>query len=116
VLVSGLDRSSAFDVINITLQLKRLRIIGPPKDIFEVIKVWLYHRANYVRMCVDGNHSILNDLLLGIVQGSVLGPVFYAIFVSLLFDIEEIFSSADHSCNIESSHVKIDLIKTWKSC
>ena len=35
------------------------------------------------------------DLLLGTVQGSILGPELYAIFVSPLFDLEELFAFAD---------------------
>jgi hypothetical protein len=37
----------------------------------------------------------LYDLLLGTVQGSILGPVLYAIFVSPMFDLEELSAFAD---------------------
>jgi hypothetical protein len=40
-------------------------------------------------------NSILHDLLLGTVQGSILGPVLYALYVSPLFEIEEFSAYAD---------------------
>jgi hypothetical protein len=47
---------------------------------------------------VDVTYSILFDLLLGTVQGSILGPVLYALFVSPAFDIEPHSAFADNSC------------------
>jgi hypothetical protein len=38
-LVSSLDLSLAFDVVNIKLHLKRLYIIGLPEEVFELISV-----------------------------------------------------------------------------
>ena len=93
VLVSSIDLSSAFDVVNIKLLLKRLRIIGLPDDVIDLIKVWLENRFYYVS--IDGKNSVLFDLLLGTVQGSVLGPVLYAIFVSPIFDIDDMLAFAD---------------------
>ena len=48
-------------------------------------------------MSIDGETSVLYDLLLGTVQGSVLGPILYAIFVSPIFDIVLLLSFADDS-------------------
>ena len=73
VIVASLDLSSAFDLVNIKLLIKRLTIIGLPNDVIQLIKVWLIHRPYYVS--IDGNNSILFDLLLGTLQGSILGPV-----------------------------------------
>jgi hypothetical protein len=51
------------------------------------------------------------DLLLGTVQGSLLGPVLYAIFVSPLFDIEPVLSFADDSYDIQTHKNKDQLKK-----
>jgi hypothetical protein len=59
------------------LLLKRLRIIGLPDDIVDLINIWLKNRLYHVS--VDGDNSVLHDLLLGTVQGSVLGPILYAV-------------------------------------
>jgi hypothetical protein len=41
ILVASFDLSSAFDIEKVKLLLKRLKIIGPPTDIIELIRVWL---------------------------------------------------------------------------
>jgi hypothetical protein len=84
--MSSLDLSVAFDVVNIDLLIKRLKIVGFPVDVVELIKVWLEKRFYYVS--IAGNNSTLYNLLLGTVQRSILGPVLYAIFVAPLFEIE----------------------------
>jgi hypothetical protein len=44
---------------------------------------------------VEGTNLILIDQLLATVQGSILGPVLYALIVSLLFDIETLSAFVD---------------------
>ena len=51
------------------------------------------NRSFYVT--VDGVSSILVFLPCGIVQGSILGPILYAIYVSSLFDISKLTNFAD---------------------
>jgi hypothetical protein len=60
---------------------------------------------------IDGNTSILFDLLPSKIQGSVLGPVFYTIFVSLLFNIIPLLLFADNSYTVELNACKINLVK-----
>ncbi len=85
--------SSAFDLVNVELLLKRLKIIQLPKDVIDLISVWLSNRSFYVS--IDGQNSIIFDLPLGTVQGSILGPILYAIFVSPLFDLYDLSNFAD---------------------
>ncbi len=107
-LVSSLDLSAAFDVVDIDLLLKRLEIVGLPEDLISLIKVWLKNRSYYVS--IDGENSVLHDLLLGTVQGSVLGPVLYAMFVSPVFDIVPMLAFADDSYRFESGADKTVLV------
>jgi retron-type reverse transcriptase len=93
VLLASFDLSAAFDIVNKNLLLKRLKVIGLPGDVIDLIGVWLRERSFYVSF--DGSNSILFDLLLGTVQGSILGPILYDIFVSPLFDIKEFDAFAD---------------------
>ena len=95
VLVASLDLSSAFDLVNIDLLIKRLKIVGLPDDLLALIEVWLRDRFFYVS--IDGVNSILYDLLLGTIQGSILGPILYAIFVAPMFDLESLLSFTDDS-------------------
>ena len=67
--------------------------MGLPSDVIDLIKIWLKNRMFYVS--VDGNNSLLYELLMGTVQGSILGPVLYAMFVSPMFDLEDLYAFAD---------------------
>jgi hypothetical protein len=92
-LMASLDLSSAFDVVNVELLLKRLKIVGIPDDIVELISVWLKNRCFYVT--VGENSSLVHLSNWGTVQGSILGPILYAIFVSPLFDLADMTLFAD---------------------
>ena len=48
VLMASLDLSSAFDVVNVELLMKRLEIVGLPNDILKLISTWLGCRHFYV--------------------------------------------------------------------
>ena len=109
VLLSSLDLSAAFDIVNIDLLLKRLTIIGLPCDVINLISVWLKERSYYVS--IDGINSVMFDLLLETVQGSILGPVLYAIFVSPIFDIDFALAFADDNFIPKINTCKIDLVK-----
>ena len=109
VLTTSIDLSSAFDLVNVDLLIKRLIKIGLPEDLIELIESWLKNRSYYVS--IDGEDSILYDLLLGTVQGSILGPVLYAIFVSPLFKIADLELFADDSFITKSNESVTELIK-----
>ena len=113
VLLASLDLSAAFNIVNISLLLKRLRILGLPNDIIDLIEVWLRNRMFYVT--VDGRNSRIYDLLLGTVQGSILGPVLYAIFIAPVFDIERLFAFADDKFVPMIGDDKTELVRNMES-
>ena len=84
VALAGIDLSAAFDVVDVELLIKRLTLLGLPKDVIKLIKIWLTERFFYVS--VNGSDSTIKVTWHGIVQGSILGPILYAIFISPLFD------------------------------
>ena len=92
-IMSSIDLSAAFDVVNVKLLLKRLQIIGLPNDIIKLIEIWLKNRMFYVD--IDGISSYMKSSDTGTIQGSRLGPILYAIFVSPLFDLEKMSNYAD---------------------
>ena len=92
-LMASLDLSAAFDVVNIGLLIKRLDIVGIPADVVSLIGTWLSERIFYVS--VDGDNSYFIAMNTGILQGSILGPILYAIFVAPLFDLEKLSNYAD---------------------
>ena len=104
-MMASIDLSAAFDVVNIGLLLKRLKILGLPNDVIELIKIWLSNRLFYVD--INGETSFLKSTDTGTIQGSRLGPILYAIYVSPLFDIEKMTNYADDNFIIKS-HVSLE--------
>ena len=92
-MMASVDLTAAFDVVNIDLLVRRLEIIGMPEDVVKLIDIWLRDRSFMVE--VNGEVSLVRLLLCGVVQGSILGPILYAIFVSPLFDIIKLTNYAD---------------------
>ena len=78
-ILSSLDHSSAFDIINRQLLFKRLEIFGLPEDVRSLIENWLEDRLFYVEC--SGNASTLHEDNSGTIQGSVLGPVLFCLFI-----------------------------------
>ena len=107
-LMASIDLSAAFDVVNINLLIKRLKIIGIPTDVIELIEIWLKNRLFYVD--IDGNCSYIKSSDSGTIQGSRLGPILYAIFVSPLFDLEKLTNYADDNFIIRWGKVLSELI------
>ena len=99
--MASIDLSSAFDVINVDLLLTRLRVIGLPGVLVGLIEIWLSERCFYVE--VDGLTSKFFDSNSGTIQGSILGPILYAIYVSPLFDLTELFNFADDNFTLSQS-------------
>ena len=44
VALASLDLSSAFDVVDVSLLIKRMRIMGLPDDIVCLVETWLNER------------------------------------------------------------------------
>ena len=107
-LMASLDLSSAFDVVNVKLLIKRLNIIGIPSDVVSLIETWLSRRHFYVS--IDDSNSCLISSDSGTIQGSILGPVLYAIYVSPLFDIQKLSNYADDNFVIRWNKCVNDLI------
>ena len=112
-LMSTLDLSSAFDVVNIELLLKRLRIMGLPSDIVLLISEWLQTRYFYVS--IEGDNSYVHQSGVGTVQGSILGPILYALFVSPLFDLAKMTLFADDNYIIHRNKQIPELLNEMKT-
>jgi hypothetical protein len=113
-LMSSLDLSAAFDVVNVKLLLKRLRILGLPDDVVVLIDKWLSVRHFFVSL--GDSSSIIHSLNVGTVQGSILGPILYAIFVSPLFELAKMTKFADDNFIIKCNKFIQELIVDMKMC
>ena len=78
--MASIDLSAVFDVINIELLIKRLRVLGLPEDVISLIEVWLKNRYLYVEL--NDLTSTFYEIKSGTIQGSILGPILYAIYVA----------------------------------
>ena len=58
--MASLDLSMAFDLVNTELLVKRLKIMGLPNDLKNLIREWLKDRSFYVE--VGNDCSALYDL------------------------------------------------------
>ena len=86
-----------------------------------LIKIWLSKRMFYVQ--VDGLNSKFYSKNTGTIQGSILGPILNAIYVSPLFDLTDLSNFADdnfaltwHSSKqdaISLMQTKLKVITTW---
>ena len=73
--------------------------MGLPPDLTNLIRDWLLERTFYVQLGDDC--SALFDSNVGTIQGSVLGPILYALFVSPLFDLTQLTNFADDNFYLE---------------
>ena len=72
---------------------------------------------------INGLNSKFYDISTGTIQGSILGPILYTIYVSPLFDLTDLSNFADdnfaltmNSCKQEATNqmqLKLQLITKW---
>ena len=99
VAMVSLDLSAAFDVVNHNLLIKRLRIKGLPNHLINIVQNWLSRRMMYVD--VNGKCSAFKDIDEGTLQGSVLGPVLFAMFISPIYETANLTTFADDNYLLE---------------
>ena len=103
-IMASLDLSAAFDLVNLDLLMKRLKIMGLPEDVRELLEVWLRGRHFYVE--ANGMTSAITETNIGTIQGSILGPILYALFIRPLYDLEKITTFADDNYIVENNRDK----------
>ena len=82
-----IDFSAAFDRVNHQGILYRVSSVGIGGSVLSVLMQFLSNRSQF--SLVDGCRSKLVNVMSGVPQGSVLGPLLFLLYTSELFSILE---------------------------
>ena len=77
-----LDQSAAFDVLSHKILTRKLALYNFSENFIEWITSYLSFRSQYVT--IGTRNSTFKNVTSGVPQGSVLGPIFYVIYVNEL--------------------------------
>ncbi len=111
VAMGSLDLTAAFDVVDVDLLMKQLLTLGLPSDWLDLLEAWLRDRATFVEVSAD--RSMHYNVNIGTVQGSILGPVLFSLFISPVFKMNNIVAYADETYMITSSRTKENAV--WRT-
>ena len=83
-LIAFADFSKAFDTVDYSIVIRKLHAIGLSKTALLWILSYLSNRQQFVQ--VNDKQSRLKDVLFGVPQGSVLGPVIFNLYANDMQD------------------------------
>ena len=97
-----MDLSKAFDTINHSLLLAKLKAYGFSNQALRLLQSYLCSR--FQRSIINGSFSNWNQAITEVPQGSILGPLLFNIFLNDIF----LFISKCQLCNYVELTILID--------
>ena len=114
-----LDLSKAFDRVWHDGLLYKLKSNGTDGNLFKLIKSFLNNRCQ--RVVLNGQSSVWKSVAAGVPQGSVLGPLFFLIYINILplglttniklFADDTSLFSVVNNASVSVSRLNNDLVK-----